>query len=77
VATSFAESYPNLAYWIESFGWIALGQDDYSSSLIRILDSGGMIWESEEAYDSLDTALQDAEAAVADWFKKENIEDAP
>jgi hypothetical protein len=77
MTTSFAELYPNLAYWIESFGWIELGQDDYSSSLIRILDAGGMIWESEETYDSLDAALRDAEAAVADWFKEVNMEDAP
>lgn len=77
MTTSFAELYPNLAYWIETFGWIELGQDDYSSSLIRILDSGGMIWESEETYDALDATLREAEAAVADWFKEVNMEDAP
>ena len=77
MATSFAELYPSLAYWVESFGWIELGQDHYSRSLIRILDEGGIIWESKERYDSVDVALQDAEAAIIDWFKKEGIEDAP
>ena len=77
MATSFEELYPNLAYWVESFGWIELGQDNYSRSLIRVLDIGGMIWESEEQYDSVDAALRDAEAAIADWFKKAGIEDAP
>jgi hypothetical protein len=77
MATSFAELYPNLAYWVESFGWIEMGQDDYSQSLIRVLDIGGMIWESEEEYDSLDAALQEADAAIADWFKQEKIADAP
>ena len=77
MATSFEELYPSLAYWIESFGWIELGQDHYSRSLIRTLDEGGMIWESKERYDSLDAALQDAEAAITDWVKKEGIEDAP
>lgn len=77
MATSFAELYPNLAYWVESFGWIELGQNDFSTSLIRVLDIGGMIWESEEQYDSLDAALQEAEEVVAAWFKEQGIEDAP
>jgi hypothetical protein len=77
MAASFAELYPNLAYWVESFGWIEMGQDDYSQSLIRVLDIGGMIWESEEAYESLDAALREADAAIADWFKRERIADAP
>ena len=74
---TFEELYPNLAYWVESFGWIALGRDDYSSSLIRVLDLGGMIWESKAHYDSLDVALQEAEAAIGAWFKEQGIEDAP
>ena len=77
MATSFTELYPYRAYWVESFGWIELGQDDYSRSLIRILGEGGMIWESKERHDNLDAALQDAEAAIADWLKKAGIEDAP
>ena len=77
MATSFDERYPNLAFWIESFGWIEMGQDDFSTSLIRILDIGGMIWESEKDYDSVDAALQAAEAVVAAWFKEQGIEDAP
>ena len=77
MATSFDELYPNLAYWVEYFGWIEIGRDDYSNSLIRILDIGGMIWESEEDYDSVDAALQTAETVVAAWFKEQGIEDAP
>lgn len=76
MATSFAELYPNLAYWVESFGWMAIGDDDYSTSFIRILDLGGMIWESEDDYESLDAALQDADAAVAKWFREQGVEDA-
>ena len=77
MTTSFEKLYPNLAYWVESFGWIEMGQDDYSNSLIRILDSGGNIWESEEDYDSLDATLQAADAVVAAWFKERGVEDAP
>ena len=28
MTTSFEELYPNLAYLVESFGWIEMGQDD-------------------------------------------------
>ena len=76
MVTSFTQSYPNLTYWVESFGWIELGQDDYSRSLIRILNEGGMVWESQECYDSLDAALQEAEVAITDWFKERGVEDA-
>jgi len=38
---SFEETYPNIAYWFESQGWIEIGQqDDYNDSFIRALDDG-------------------------------------
>jgi hypothetical protein len=39
----FKEKYPNIAHWIESCGWIELGQTNYSRSMVRVLDEGGMI----------------------------------
>ena len=61
---NFSSTYPNIAEWIESYGWIELGQDDYSKSLIRALDEGGMRWESKAKYKSLDDALDELEAAL-------------
>ena len=61
---SFSETYPNIAYWTESCGWIEIGQDEYSQSFIRVLDEGGMCWESERGYKSFDDALADLEAAL-------------
>lgn len=72
----FEKAYPNLAYWVWSYGWIEMGEDDFSTSLIRILDEGGMVWESEEQYDNFDAALQAAEAAISIWFKEHGVEDA-
>lgn len=47
----FDEQYPNLAAWIlDGDCWIELGTTDYSRSTVRILDIGGMIWESERSY---------------------------
>src|SRR4051812_37993599 len=38
----FAETYPNIARWVKD-GWIEIGRNDYSTSMIRVLDEGGMI----------------------------------
>jgi hypothetical protein len=62
--TNFSSTYSNIAAWTESYGWIEIGQDDYSKSFIRVLDIGGMLWESKPKYKSLDDALNDLEAAL-------------
>jgi len=65
------EQYPTLAEWILGSGWIELGQDEYSDSLVRILDIGGMLWESEKSYATVAEALAEAEEALkqllAEW----------
>jgi hypothetical protein len=48
------DKYPNIADWINGFGWIELGQDDESQAMIRVWDEGGMVWESHKKYESLD-----------------------
>ena len=59
------EQYPTLAAWILSgAGWIELGQDEYSDSLVRILDISGLLWESEQDYATLADALADAQEAL-------------
>ena len=62
--TNFSSTYPNITTWTESYGWIEIGQDENSLSFIRVLDSGGMVWESKPNYKSLDDALNDLEAAL-------------
>lgn len=69
MAESFEKRYPNIAAWVQEHeGWIEIGCDEYSSSLIRVLDLGGMIWESEKPYTSIDDALADAEQAIVEWL---------
>jgi len=74
--SSIEDSYPNITRWVRDFGWIEIGQNDFSQSMVRVLDIGGMVWESESLYATLDTSLQDAEEAVAEWFRKEMREEA-
>lgn len=67
----FDQRYPNLTAWIlGGDAWIELGQNDFSDSLVRILDIGGMIWESDERYETVDQALAVAEAALAEWVEE-------
>jgi hypothetical protein len=68
VASSFEESYPNITRWVTWQGWIELGQDHYSSSLVRALDEGGMVWEGSTNYETLDEAFEALETALAEWW---------
>lgn len=52
-------------------GGIELGRDDYRRSLIRVLDIGGMLWEGEDQYETIDEAMNDADALLARW-REEN-----
>lgn len=67
----FARAYPLLARWIAERGWIEIGQDDCSRSLVRTLDSGGLIREGGEDAASLDAALHAAEAALTIWLHEQ------
>jgi hypothetical protein len=60
------ERYPHLAAWVSEGGWIEIGSDEYSWSAIRILDTGGLVWESDEDYESLDATLAAADAVLAE-----------
>ena len=63
--------YPHVARWVQDFGWIEIGQDDFNRSMVRALDIGGLIWEGKSRYATLDEALRDLEQALAVWFKAE------
>ena len=66
---SFAERYPNLAGWIKD-GHIEIGRDGYSTSLIRIIDEGGLVWEGGTRHKSIDKILEEAEQAIKKWFEE-------
>jgi hypothetical protein len=68
--TSFAQTYPTIAQWVESRGWIEIGQDDFSSSMVRALDIGGMIWEGKTKYSSLDELLHHLENGLSAWLEE-------
>ena len=67
MVSSFDDTYPNIARWVnEHEGWIEMGYDVDSpwNSLVRACDTGGMSWEGKDSYGSLDEALQDLDSAL-------------
>ena len=66
---SLEETYPNIVHWIEAYGWVEIGRDDHSTSLVRALDEGGMVWEGDDDYETLDAAMQALEAGLAEWME--------
>ena len=68
--TSFSETYPNITHWIDSLGWIEIGRDEYSRSLVRLLNEGGLVWESDDTHGTIDEALQTLEAELVEILKE-------
>jgi hypothetical protein len=66
---SFEACYPNITAWVQD-GWIEIGRDDYSRSFVRALDIGGMVWEGESEYPTLDAALCALGAGIAAWLEE-------
>ena len=73
MAQSFESTYPTIARWIQEYGWIEIGQDDMSQSFVRALDEGGLVWEGQEDYATLDAALQDLENGLAAWIREQGL----
>jgi hypothetical protein len=55
------------------YGWIEMGHDDMSRSFVRALDEGGLVWEGQDDYATLDDALRDLEAGLAAWMREQHL----
>src|SRR3954447_18411708 len=67
----FDQRFPTIARWIsQEEGWVELGADHYSRSLVRALYGGGMVWEGTGEYGSLDEALWGMEEGIGAWLEK-------
>ncbi len=67
---SFSQLYPNISRWVEEQGWVEFGADEYSKSLVRALDDGGLVWESGRRLKKLDDALAALEVELEKWFEQ-------
>jgi len=68
---SFDEGHPALREWVTSHGWIEVGLIEGFSSMIQVLNEGGLIWECEASYPSLDAAFRAADEAIARWLEED------
>jgi SOS-response transcriptional repressor LexA len=64
---TFAETYPTVTAWVNTQGWIEIGQDLNSHSMVRALDEGGLVWEGKTHYITLDALFADLEAHLIAW----------
>ena len=68
--TIFAQTYPAITRWVEDQGWVEIGVNEYSTSLARALDAGGLVWESNGEEKTVDEALQALEKVLQEWFEQ-------
>ena len=73
MAQNLDATYPTIARWVMEYGWIEIGHDDMSQSFVRALDEGGLVWEGQEDYASLDDALRDLEAGLVAWMREQAL----
>ena len=66
----FEKKYPYLATWIHKEGRLELGSDYYSSSILRIINEGGMIWEDNDSVE-ITKALERGEKYLQNDFSKD------
>ena len=65
VGPAFEECYPDLARWIMGGGRVELGQAEGTSSIVRALNDGGMIWAGKERYRNMDDLLRELNEGIA------------
>ncbi len=72
---SIESSFPNTVCFVDEYGWIEFGRDDDSplTSFIRALNMGGMVWEGEDNYETLDDAFADLERGISAWMEEEGL----
>jgi hypothetical protein len=69
---SFERAFPHITRWINTHGWIEIGQIDGMSSFIMALDEGGLVWEGKRKYETLGEAFQALEQGLSDWIEEQS-----
>jgi hypothetical protein len=55
--------------WVAGFGTLEIGHCARKRSFVRVLDDGRVVWTGRRSYPTLEAALDDAEAGVAEWMR--------
>ncbi len=67
--------YPNVAKWVNGYGWIEIGIHDWEGFQARALDEGGLIYEDTEC-DSFAGAMQALETGLEAWFEEQVLRES-
>ncbi len=67
MSCKFSEKYQHIAAWVDRYGYISIGDDEFFSSWIRVFNQGGMIIEIEEA-ENIDEAFDKLEKYFEELF---------
>lgn len=65
---TFAERYPNIANWVENYGRIEIGHDDWMNCFVLATDEGGTAYQGKATYDSLEEALEDLDSGIGEYL---------
>ena len=71
--TSFAERYPNIAFWVKKQGWIELGYDYNTDTCARAIDEGGMPWGGGDIHATVDEWMQALERGVGEFIEEQGL----
>ncbi len=67
----FGQAYPHITEWVTTHGWIEIGQIEGVMTFVMALDEGGVVWEGEKTYKTLDEAFQALEAGLLEWMEEQ------
>ena len=70
MAGKLEEVYSHIAEFVDAYGWIEIGHDEFSTGFVRAFDMGGTVWTGKSSYASLDDVLADLEQGLAAWMQE-------
>lgn len=67
---SLSSRFPGVAKWVQSHGSIEIGSQDSVGFIVRALDDGGLIFETDRCT-SLDQSMAALERGIRAWLKRQ------
>lgn len=62
--------YPSLTTFLDNNGKLEIGYSYELEVSVIAFDEGGVVWEGEKHYESLEVLLDEAEQAIETWVSK-------
>lgn len=67
------DKYPFIASWIAD-GQLRIGQMDAREPAAAVLDQGGVVWSTDEPFETLDALFEAIELAIGRWCREIGLE---